>query len=168
MNCMWLDSDLKQAARNHATKHQTKLILEATQMACSALHRHGLSELSPYRATHKNHPMTLWAGDSFDNWLLLRDYAGALHEVRYGVPYEDVLDNPDLAEHKSMRKFAEIPERPVGLAMPNIGRTARPKCLGDFEPSRPDLSVEEAYREYYLAVKEPQDWFEWYEVPEWA
>lgn len=177
MNCMFIDEDLREAARHHATKHLSKLILEATQMACTALHEHGLGELAPYRATHTNHPMTRWAGESFDNWLMLREYASALHDEQYGYSYEDLVemgpnmrklrdDNGDI--HKSMRKFSEIPERPVGIVLPNIGPTSRPKCMGDFEPSSPLLSVEDAYREYYLAEKEPQDWFEWNEVPEWA
>jgi len=145
-------------------------------MACSALHMNGLAEISPYQKTHTGHPMTRWAAESFDNWLLLRDYASALHAVRYGYSYADLaemsserrkeLDDADVI-HKSMRKFSEIPERPVGLVLPNIGVTARPKCFGSFEPSSPLLSVEEAYREYYLSEKEPQDWFEWSEVPEW-
>jgi len=176
MNAFWLDADLEQAAKNHATKHLPKLILEATQMACSALHANGLDELSPYREAHVHHPLTRWAGDSFDNWLLLRDYADSLHQEYYGYSYADLMDMDSDERrtrdnsneiHKSFRKFSEIPEYPVGLVLPNIGVTARPKCMGSFEPSSPLLSVEEAYREYYLSEKEPQDWFEWNEVPEW-
>lgn len=176
MNAMWLHADLDEAAKYHPTAYH-KLILEATQMLSTALHENGLGELAPYRKTHTNHPMTRWATESFHNWFLLRDYAQALHKSYYGYTFHDISqmgeyeyehkkDNGDL--HKSFCKLAQIPVKPVAIIMPDVGMTARPKCTGDYEPSSPLLSVEEAYREYVRDVKQPQDWFEWREVPDWA
>ena len=82
MNIFVLDSDVRKCARYHADQHVIKMILESTQMLCTALHRHGVD--APYKPTHRNHPCTLWAGDSLANWKWLRRLALALNdEYRY-------------------------------------------------------------------------------------
>jgi len=94
MNVMWVDPDLDEAASNHPTKY-TKLILEAGQCLCSALHNRGLGEQSPYGKSYNHHPISRWAGDTKQNWFYLRDYMSALHDHYYGWTYDEVqsLDN---------------------------------------------------------------------------
>ena len=174
MNLMWCDSDLDRAASNHPTKY-TKLILEAAQCLCSALHINGLAEQSPYGKGYINHPISRWCADSRQNWQQALDYMSALHEHFYGWTYNEVrsLDNSvawDMYDsgnfHKSVVSIATSGvEQLVDVVFPDIGLTARPKCVLDFckEPS-----VTETYRKYFACVKSQYDWFEWSDgEPEW-
>ena len=66
----------------------SKMAIESGQILRAALGRHGLNEElcyefgiltksgTPWRITHKNHPCTLWAGDSRANFVWL-----ALHAI---------------------------------------------------------------------------------------
>ena len=70
MNIFVLDSDPAACARAHCDKHVIKMILEHAQMACTVAHKLHLPDV-PYRATHANHPCTLWLGESRNNLLWL-------------------------------------------------------------------------------------------------
>ena len=76
MNIFVLDKDPKKAATQQIDKHIVKMPLESAQMLCAALARHGRED-TPYKATHKNHPCTLWAGESQGNfrWLVKHGYS---------------------------------------------------------------------------------------------
>lgn len=71
-------------------RRRNKMIIENLQMMSAALDRHGVGDQfkplansgKPYRVSHKNHPSTLWAGDSRSNLLWLCGYTEALY-ARY-------------------------------------------------------------------------------------
>lgn len=179
MNSMWLDTDLRQAADWHFKEHQ-KLILEAGQMLSTALNEHGLEDVAWYGSTHTNHPLTIWTRTSSANWFKMREYMSALHESFYGYSYDGLrrsyergadLDRMDDEGdiHATFKKVVKAhPDSIVELVLPDVGLTARPKCVGGIEWDATE-SVEEVYRRYYAEAKAPQsDKFTWREVPEWA
>ena len=85
MNIFVLDSDPKVAAQMMCDKHVVKMVLETAQMLCTVAHANDFN--APYKATHKNHPCTLWAGKSKANWNWLIEHGLSLCEEytkRYG------------------------------------------------------------------------------------
>ena len=95
MNIFILDPDPAIAAVSQCDKHIVKMPLETAQMLCTALS--GYVEETRYRPTHRNHPCTLWAGQSRANfmWLVQHGYAlSSEYTRRYGRRHksEDVID----------------------------------------------------------------------------
>lgn len=88
MNIFVLDRSPSMAAQCIDDVRLSKMCIESGQMMRAALGRHGLNEElcyefgiltksgTPWRITHKNHPCTLWAGDSRANFVWL-----ALHAI---------------------------------------------------------------------------------------
>lgn len=95
MNIFVVDNNPVTAAKMLCDKHIVKMPLESAQMASAVAIRHGYNSI--YRLTHKNHPCTLWAGDTYENWLWLMRHGKALcqeYTLRYGKTHkcEAVLD----------------------------------------------------------------------------
>lgn len=91
MNIFVLDRDPVIAARMQCDKHVVKMVLESTQMLCTAY------DDAPYKHTHKNHPCSVWSRDNLFNhmWLLVHAYALAdEYSRRYNKTHkcEEVLD----------------------------------------------------------------------------
>ena len=78
MNIFYLDEDTEICAQYHCDKHVVKMILEYAQILCTVLHE--LGQEAPYRPTHRNHPCTVWARESLDNWIWLRALCQALNQ----------------------------------------------------------------------------------------
>jgi hypothetical protein len=96
MNIFVLDDNPVTAAQQQVDKHVVKMPLESAQMLCSALIRYGSTD-TPYRQAHKNHPCTLWAGDTRTNFNWLITHGIALCEEytsRYGRRHksQDVIE----------------------------------------------------------------------------
>jgi phage-related protein len=72
MNIFILDKDPKKIAMYHNDKHVVKMIVETAQLLCTAHHVSGTNGDIPYRKTHQNHPCSIWARESIENynWLL--------------------------------------------------------------------------------------------------
>lgn len=108
-----------------------------------------------YKATHRNHPCTIWAGQSLSNWRWLKALGTGLHnewKYRYGHGRN--------VEHKSYQVMADMPDPSI----PDIGLTpfaqAMPEEFQDADPVR-------AYRRYYREhkvhlhkwTKRPRPWW---------
>jgi len=114
MNIFFLDSNPKVAAQLLCDKHIVKMPLETAQMLCTAYDRHG--ETAPYKSTHKNHPSTLWAGQTIENYRWLWKHGMALCEeytYRYDKRHacEDILlvvQCPPIA--LTARGFTKMPQ----------------------------------------------------------
>jgi uncharacterized protein YbaA (DUF1428 family) len=86
MNIFVLDKDPAMAAKYMDDVRLPKMCVESAQMMASALRRHGATDEQmpltkagkPYKATHKNHPCTIWAGDCRDNFEWLGKHAVTL------------------------------------------------------------------------------------------
>lgn len=117
MNIFVLDRTPHLAARAHCDKHVGKMLLESVQILSTVTRGAGFG--APYRATHCNHPCTLWAAESAVNYAWLVRLALALDKEftqRYGKRHKsglalrEVLPIPDLPERR-LTPFAQaMPE----------------------------------------------------------
>ena len=133
MNIFALSNDPKLAALLHLDKHVVKMPLETAQMLST------VNGGFPYKATHKNHPCTLWAGKSKANydWLvklglsLCDEYTyryGKVHKCQAVI--ERLQSPPECVPDGDLMPFAQ--------AMPD-------ECKRD--------DAVDAYKEYYRVHK---------------
>ena len=140
MNIFFLSLIPSTCAQMHVDKHVIKMILETTQLLCSA-HYMVKSEYIPcYKLTHKNHPSAIWTRKSKGNyeWLcklgqeLCKEYTYRYGKIHKCQPYieelsKNIPDLPDLGFTKP------------ALAMPEMYK---------------DDNVIDAYQTYYFFGKE--------------
>jgi hypothetical protein len=72
MNLFVLDQDIQKSAQYLDDKRLNKMMLETMQLICSTLNLAGYK--TPYKTTHKNHPVTIWARESRENFIYLCRY----------------------------------------------------------------------------------------------
>ena len=151
MNIFVLHSDPATAAQMMCDKHVVKMILESNQMLSTVARNHGHD--APYRSTHANHPCTLWAGESQDNWDWLVDHSRALCE-EYTERYGKVHKSQAVTEWAEDLDI-DLPARgqtPFRLAMPDEYKTNDPV---------------ESYRKYYIGDKARFAKWKTGNVPSW-
>lgn len=127
MNIFATDPDPVRAALALADRHTVKMPLEAAQMACSALHRHGFQADWMYKPTHANHPCTIWAGDTQDNFHWLLDHGVALcldYTIRYGREHKCLEVLCRARENASVIPAGRL--TPFAQAMPDTFRSDDP------------------------------------------
>ena len=78
MNIFYLDKNPVVAAQMQCDKHVVKMILESAQMLSTA-HRvldgnEYADKKGLYKMAHKNHPSTIWARSSLENYVWLFDH----------------------------------------------------------------------------------------------
>lgn len=156
MNVFVLDLDHRERARMHCDVHVNKMLLEAVQILNTAVHVCGGDPF--YEPTHADHPWCEWATVG-DNWEWLYEHATAL-----GAEFRQRNGK----RHASYGKLKDgWPNQQAPDCIPDGKQTDFPICTGDFEPESSDPV--EAYREYYVSEKVPQDWCSWStEIPEWV
>ena len=66
MNIFFLHRDPSRAAKAQCDKHVVKMVLETTQMLSTAVRRRGYD--IGYQSAYPKHPMTIWVGDTRDNF----------------------------------------------------------------------------------------------------
>ena len=137
MNIFVLDKDPVIAAQAHVNKHCVKMILETAQMLCSAF------DDAPYKKTHFNHPCSIWARKSKENYLWLINLGEELHieyQYRYGAN----------KQHKSLAVILWCKSRVDQISFPESGLT-------DFAQAMPEeykcIDPVRAYRTYYFNDK---------------
>jgi hypothetical protein len=162
VNIFFLDECPYEAARMQVDKHVVKMIVETAQIL-STNHRildgdekgvlpDGRQE-NFYKATHRNHPSTVWARQSIQNYNWVVDHLhGLLQE--YTHRYKKT--------HKTQRLFFDLQSPPMELK--DYDWTPPPSCMP--EEYRIGTYVDN-YREYYRKAKshihkwtnrEPPDW----------
>ena len=146
MNIFLLDKpcDIDIIAQSHCDKHVSKMILESAQMLCTATCEAGYT--APYKPVHQKHTCTLWAGDSQENWLWLKELTIKLNVEfcwRYGRS----------SNHKSadVVKLMSAPD-----TLPLTSDLVRPQCMPD--EYKVDKDPVSAYRNYYLGEKHFAIW----------
>jgi hypothetical protein len=156
MNIFYLANNTKECAALHVDKHVVKMILEYAQIL-STTHRlvDNIDGDSPlYKATHRNHPSTIWARQSVDNYKWLYSlFCDVLDEYtfRYGK------------EHKSARLKNILANPPKKLV--NTGFTEPTPAMPD-EYKVKNNSLE-SYRNYYKYGKVKLHSWKNREVPNW-
>jgi len=153
MNIFVLDEDPVVAAQYHCDKHVVKMILESAQIACSALHLHGIA--TTYKPTHLKHPCVLWASAGRINmeWLLMLGFElGVEHSNRY----------PRSKPHKSLNVILECASH---LSTIPPGSTPFVQAMPE---QYQQADAVQAYREYYRKDKKRlATWSLPSKVPEW-
>ena len=141
MNIFYLDKDPVKAAKMQYNKHVVKMILESAQMLCTAHHCIMGSDADvPYKSAHKNHPSTIWARQSAQNyaWLYYHMMAlGAEYTKRYGKKHLSITKCED--------KLAILPG---GIL--ETGFEQPPQCMPD--EYKDECSIK-AYWNYYIGEK---------------
>ena len=181
MNIFGLHTAPVMAARMHGDKHVPKMCVEAAQMMASALRRHGATDEQmpltkagrPYLGGYKNHPCTVWAGDSRDNFMWLARHAQRLLR-EYMQRFDRIHACHGPIEIMSTMDYI-IPEgelTPFALAMPD---EYRPKHSTTTLPIDRDRYIVthaagndgvQAYRRYYHS-KQFAKWEKGRPAPDW-
>lgn len=117
MNIFILDQCPVLSAQMLCDKHIVKMILETAQILCTVARKNGHD--MKYKSTHKNHPCTLWAGESLDNWNWLIDHGIAMSK-EYSARYNRRHASQDVIEAcKNLALDLPSGSTPFALAMPN-------------------------------------------------
>jgi len=119
MNIFVLDLDPIKAAKYHNDRHCVKMILETTQLLSTALPYFEPRRIGPYKATHLNHPCSIWTRTCQGNYHWLWKLGLALckeYTHRYGRVHkcESYLEDLGLSKpiSKKMTQFAQaMPEQ---------------------------------------------------------
>lgn len=117
----WLAS-----ARSHDDLRVSKMAVEACQILCTVAN--GFGRRPPYRLTHRNHPSTLWTGESLANYLDVIHFAEALL-LEWAKRFERQASNhaswkvlawckQDLAQNADAYSFAKLAPTPLPMVMP--------------------------------------------------
>jgi len=132
MNIFVLSENPTECAKQYLNKHVVKMVLETAQILCSAHHPGS----APYKRTHYNHPCSIWARSSIDNYLWL---------CQLGIAISNEYTNRYNRRHKSQDVIEwcqnNLPE------LPEIGLT-------EFAQAMPDKykisgNAIKAYKQYY-------------------
>jgi len=154
MNVFVLDQDPRVCATYHNDKHVVKMILETAQLLCGVHHMTESNLDVPYGLSHKNHPCSIWARKSLENYIWLCDLGMELSKEythRYGKKHK----SQDIIEW-CLINLPDIPE--VGYM------TEQPKAMPD-ECKTDD--VVESYRRYYIMEKSSFCNWKNREIPNW-
>jgi hypothetical protein len=172
MNRFILDTNPQVAAQMHCDKHVVKMILEETQML-STTHRildgkeyietgkrkirrwrlNDDREYVLYKATHVNHPCTLWSMMSHRNYIWGFNLLEALHS-EYTHRYKKV--------HASFRIMDFLVNPPSLIKLG--AQTPFPQCMPD---DAKNVDSIQAYRKYYIMYKKHFARWTNRDVPEW-
>ena len=122
MNIFYLDKDPFKAAKVQYNKHVVKMILESAQMLCTAHHCiMGEDADVPYKPAHRNHPSTIWARQSGENYTCLYR-----HMMELGKEYEKRYSKKHLSIIKCEDPLSILPG---GIL--ETGLTEMPQCMPD-------------------------------------
>ena len=148
MNLFILSLIQKEIAEYMIDKHVSKILLEAVQMLCSALH-----VLEPgkhtdiYKMAHKNHPVTIWCRTSRENFEWTLRLIDCLHvEWRFRNSHKKMHKSYLIALYLKEHIPSSFPVEgltPFALAMPIEYKTEDPI---------------ESYRKYYVSKKSFATW----------
>ena len=159
MNIFHLDTDPKTCAEFHCDKHVVKMIVETTQMLCTAYQRYNGLDDKLYKMGFKNHPMTLWVGDSWKHYewtVQLLYFLLCEYNKRYNKT------------HKATEMFARLTSveyfPKMSCLMPCTYQIP-PLCMPDKYKNNHDFI--KAYRDYYIGDKSYFAKWNYTEIPSW-
>ena len=151
MNIFAVDKDPKISAQQLCDKHVVKMILESAQMLCSAYPNGD----APYKRAFYNHPCTIWARESQENyeWLLAHAYAMCQEYTRrYGKV------------HKSIYAIEWCGKNYIKLQLPQKGLTEFAQAMPEQYKNKCSVT---AYRSYYNGEKAGFATWKKRETPKW-
>ena len=145
MNIFHLHKVPKICAEYHCDRHVVKMILETGQMLSTAYRRHFnecyFYDIDLYKTAYPKHPMTIWVGDSGDNFFwsvqlldqLLYQYTVRYKKVHKTIKISNLLHSKHKLWHTWKTKF-----------------TRPPLCMPDEYKSDDYI---QSYRNYYIGDK---------------
>jgi hypothetical protein len=160
MNIFVLDKDHAKCAEYHPDQHQ-KMILESFQLLSSS-HRIIDGDDAPveaYAISHRNHPCSIFARLTADNYMWLFEHAKALmEEFKYRTG----------KVHLSWQKLGHVLSTPP-RGLTKTGLTAHCQCMPDHY--KVEGNAVQAYRNYFNGEKQvlqnrPAEW-KTRSVPHW-
>ncbi len=147
MNLFILALLQKEIAESMMDKHVSKILLEAVQMLCTALHVLSPGHTGIYKMTHKNHPVSIWCRTSKENFEWTLQLVECLHEEwRFRYKHTKVHKSYLMAMYVKDHMPTHFPESGLttfALAMPDEYKTTDPV---------------ESYRMYYKSKKSIASW----------
>jgi hypothetical protein len=167
MNLFILSLIPTEAAEAYMDKHVSKILLEAVQMLCTAMHvlvPDTLIKDQIYKIAHLNHPVSIWVRTSRDNFIWTLDLVEALHEewrFRYDHPIDKFHRSYVVAQlirsHAPQDHLFPCPRAgltPFALAMPDEYKTQ---------------NAVDSYRAYYMSPEKRRiaAWKKHRPAPEW-
>ena len=184
MNIFALSTNPTNAAMMMCDKHVPKMIVESAQMMASALRRHEESVLrindaesiddlftemkivtkkgTPYKGGYAHHPCTVWAGDTWANFMWLADHATALlyeFTARFG---EGSVRHACWTPINRMTRLGAW----MNNQYPESQKTAFAMAMPDEYKQKGKEVI--AYRDYYFAEKAQfAKWERGREAPTW-
>lgn len=170
MNIFVLSESPELSAKFQCDKHVNKMILEGVQILNGALYELGLDGEAFYGYTHKNHPCTLWASESWHNFAWLCRHINWLdkeHRIRennddHHLSYKKTISNWFDNINEIPRSNAEVIKNLDFAVNGHSGMTDHVLAMPD--DCKQDDPVK-AYRKYYREYKKPKDWFSYKKSP---
>ena len=152
MNIFVLDYNPIKAAQMQCDKHVVKMPLESAQILCSAFPK----GKAPYKRTHYNHPCSVWARKSKENFEWL---------VRHGIALCDEYTYRYGKNHKSKEVILWCLKNIKKLKFENTKRTRFELC---FDEKHHLGNAVASYREYYRREKKKiAQWQKSRQPPAW-
>ena len=151
MNIFVVDKNPIKAAKELCDKHVVKMILESAQMLCSCFP----NGEAPYKRAFYNHPCTIWARESQENYEWLLDHAYAMCQ-EYTRRYGKV--------HKSIDAIEWCGKNQVKLKLPRKGLTKFAQAMPEQYKNKCSVT---AYRSYYNGEKAGFATWKKRETPKW-
>ena len=141
MNIFHLDKNPKICAEYHCDRHVVKMILETAQMLSTSYRKKFGDNDDLYKTAYPKHPMTIWVGDSGDNFfwsIQLLDQLLYQYTVRYKKVHKTIkISNLLHSKHKLWHTWKTKFTRP-------------PLCMPDEYKSDDYI---QSYRNYYIGDK---------------
>lgn len=169
MNIFVLDYNPETCAEYHCDKHVVKMILETVQMICTNHRIYKLVDAdndSIYKSTHAEHPCTVWARQSKQNYLWLCELLEALHnewQYRFG---KESFELEGLKNHKSYDVFKLLNHDEMASCLPDIG--LQPFAQAMPIEYREVIDAVSAYRRYYVKDKVQLLKYTNRDIPKWV
>lgn len=154
MNIFIFDEDIKKNVSFYPDKYIVKMLLENVQILSSVYYFRNSVYDPEYKLAYKNHPCNIWARESFENFMYLRDLVKEIYnefKFRYNK------------EHKSGIVFEKMkPYIPSGFPKDELTPFAQamPDIYKDKDPVK-------AYRNYFIGEKKHIAKWSKREVPYW-
>ena len=152
MNIFATSEDPVRCAKALDNKRVVKMVLESTQILCTAIIINGGE--APYKPAHVRHPCTIWASESISNWMWLYHHAYTLCQ-EYTRRYHKV--------HKCQGILDTILSN--STLIPDGHLTAFANCTRNLEHNIDFRDLDNTHKAYRLYLK--NRWFHDKQTPSW-
>ena len=120
MNIFLLHKDYDISAKLHPKTLLPKMLLEHTQMLCTAARYHNpeLNYKWLYKPVHKKHPCNLWLRLSKANYIEMLERTAAMwieHKRRGGNDHKSIVEHNRFVRLYELSQYLRFPDRPRTL-----------------------------------------------------